>query len=241
VATKGDDLASASRDSSTVRGESLKADCYSVIIAKKAPEEGTVKEAIVDYLPYDVASTNVKLDATTANGKLDADILEKEAVLSPTDAIALHSDHLDVYAIALGQNGDTLIPKIDLDENAFMIGKDCEDPGKHNMISDPCDTMTCNINQCIQRLEHTRLELAGNFDVLFNLMNCKFLAGYTTGYLMQNLLRDSFVWKNNKSVLAVKLYVQGDPGIMKILMHAKCDVGKLIGTLRNLLNQITGN
>jgi hypothetical protein len=138
----------------------------------------------------------------------------------------------------------------------------------------PCDTMTVklekvqcvNFNQCIQRLALTRLELAGNFDVLFNclwpteemykfsspwdpggswfpclVMNCKFLAGYTTGYLMQNLLRDSFVWKNNKSVLAVKLYVQGDPGIMKILMHAKCDVGKLIGTLRNLLNQIIGN
>ncbi|KAM0894079.1 hypothetical protein ACQ4PT_024692 [Festuca glaucescens] len=132
VATKIDDLESAPSNSTILKGASPKVDCHSKIIAEKVPEEGTVKEAIVDYLPYDVASTYVKLDVTSAKCKLDADIVEKEAVLSPPDAIALHSDHLDVHAIATapGQNVETLIPKIDSGDNAFMSGKDHEDSGR---------------------------------------------------------------------------------------------------------------
>jgi hypothetical protein len=55
-----------------------------------------------------------------------------------------------------------------------------------------------------------------------------------------NRLLDFNIWEHSKSrILAIDLCFQWDPGIMKILMHAKCDVGELIGTLRNLLNQIT--
>ncbi|XP_051214281.1 uncharacterized protein [Lolium perenne] len=138
VATKRDDLESAPSDGAILKGASLKADCHNKMIAEKAPEEGTIKEAIVDYLPYDVASTNVKLDATSAKGKLDADIVEKEAVLSLPDAIALHTDHLDVHAIATapGQNAETLIPKIDSGDT-FMSSKDREDSGHTNDACKP--------------------------------------------------------------------------------------------------------
>ncbi|KAM0831840.1 hypothetical protein ACQ4PT_065274 [Festuca glaucescens] len=139
VATKGDGLESAPSDSTIVKGASAKADFHSEIIAEKAPEAGTIEEAIVDYLPHDVASTYVKLDATSAKGKLDADIVEREAILSPLDAIALHTDHLDVHAIATapGKNAETLIPKIDLGDNAFMSGKDREDSGRTNDACKP--------------------------------------------------------------------------------------------------------
>ncbi|XP_047068278.1 uncharacterized protein LOC124676246 [Lolium rigidum] len=139
VATKRDDLESAPSDGAILKGASLKADCHSKIIAEKAPEEGTVKEAILDYVPYDVASAKVKLDATSAKGKLDADIVDKEALLSLPDAIALHTDHLDVHATATapGQNAETLIPKIDSGDNAFMSSKDREDSGHTNDACKP--------------------------------------------------------------------------------------------------------
>ncbi|XP_047071546.1 uncharacterized protein LOC124680540 [Lolium rigidum] len=126
-----------------------------------------------------------------------------------------------------------------------------------------------NIKQYIHSFGHTRLELTGYSDVVLNytrlwpteemdrlsspwdpgdsrfpclVLNSKKNAGYTTGYFMHKLLRDSAVWEDNKSVLlAVELFVQWDPGIIKISMHAKSDIGKLVSTLRQLLNSITGN
>ncbi|CAM0906850.1 unnamed protein product [Alopecurus aequalis] len=137
VATKGDDVESAPSYSAMVKGASPQADRHGEIIADKAPEDGT-KKLIVDYLPYYAASTNVKLDGTSAQGKLDTDIVEQEAVLSTPNAIVPHTDHLDVHPIvtAPGQNAETLIPKIGLGDS-FMDGKDHEDSGHMNDACNP--------------------------------------------------------------------------------------------------------
>jgi hypothetical protein len=53
-------------------------------------------------------------------------------------------------------------------------------------------------------------------------LNSKLAAGHTTSYSMHNLLTDSIVCEDSKSVvLSIELCVQWDPGIMKILpIHA---------------------
>uniref|UniRef100_A0ACD5Z0B2 Uncharacterized protein n=1 Tax=Avena sativa TaxID=4498 RepID=A0ACD5Z0B2_AVESA len=126
-------------ESTVVKGASPQADLHEEIIAEKAPEEGTIKKVIVDYLPYDVACTNVKLDASSAKDKLDSAIVEQEAAHSPPDAIVPHTDHLDAHATATapGQNADTLIPKIDSGGIAFMDGKDHKDSGRTNGACKP--------------------------------------------------------------------------------------------------------
>ncbi|VAH43586.1 unnamed protein product [Triticum turgidum subsp. durum] len=139
VAANGDHLESAPSGSNVVKEASPQADRHSEIIAEKTPEEGTIKKVIANYLPCDVASTDVKLDATSAKDKLDADIVEQDAVSSLPDASASHVDPLDVDAVAAapGQNAETLIPVIDLSDNALMNGKDLEDSGRTNSTCKP--------------------------------------------------------------------------------------------------------
>ncbi|KAM3384160.1 hypothetical protein ACQJBY_008676 [Aegilops geniculata] len=139
VATNVDHLESAPSGSNVVKEASPQADRHSEIIAEKAPDEGTIKKVIANYVPCDVASTDVKLDATSAKDKLDADIVEQDAVSSPPDASASHVDPLDVDAVAAapGQNAKTLIPVIDLSDNALMNGKDLEDSGRTNSTCKP--------------------------------------------------------------------------------------------------------
>lgn len=136
VVTNGDHLESAPIGSNVVKEASPQADCHSEIIAEKAPEEGTIKKVIATC---DVAGTDVKLDATSANGKLDADIVEQDAVSSPPDASPSHLDPLDVDAVAAapGQSAETLIPVIDLNDNALMNGNDLEDSQRTNSTCKP--------------------------------------------------------------------------------------------------------
>lgn len=122
VPTKRDHLESTPTGSNVVKEASPQADRHSKIIAEKFPEEGTIKKVLLIIYHVIVTSTDVKFDATCAKGKLDADMVEQEAASSPPDAIASHVDPLDVdaAAAAVGQNAETLIPKIDSGDNALM-------------------------------------------------------------------------------------------------------------------------
>ncbi|KQK15110.1 apoptotic chromatin condensation inducer in the nucleus isoform X2 [Brachypodium distachyon] len=111
VATKRDDLGSTPSHGTIVKEVYAQADGHSAITAEKASEEGTSKKIIADDLPSDVASIDVKLDATSALGKLDADILEHKALSSPLDAIAPTVPcGVDAVATAPRENAVTLIP-----------------------------------------------------------------------------------------------------------------------------------